>query len=206
MKLDLVSEQMSLREIVGDAHPAAKDKEMDRLDKHGRHFISLSPFLCLGTMSADGKADVSPRGDPPGFVQVPDDKTLLIPDRKGNRRIDSMTNILENPSVGVIFFLPGVEETLRVNGKASVINDPETLAKMEVNKHVPTVAIRIDIETVFFHCAKALKRSRLWDPDARIDRDQFPRYGEIWRDQRMQDANAHELEAFIQQNYKEELY
>ena len=195
-----------LRAVIGEPIPEIAEKEMPALDRHCRHFISLSPFLCLGTSGDDGRHDVSPRGDPPGFVQVIDDKTLLIPERPGNRRADSMSNILENPSVGIIFFLPGVEETLRVNGRASVERDAERLAAMVVNGKVPKLAIRIDIEQVFFHCAKALKRSKLWHPDTPIARTDFPSYGHIVRDQRRPDEAVGDVEDLIEKNYREELY
>ena len=195
-----------LRAVIGEPIPEIAEKEMPALDEHCRHFISLSPFLCLGTSGADGRHDVSPRGDPPGFVQVLDDKTLLIPERPGNRRADSMSNILVNPSVGIIFFLPGVDETLRVNGRASVVRDAERLAAMVVNGKVPKLAIRIDIDQVFFHCAKALKRSKLWHPDTPIERTDFPSYGRIVRDQRRPDEAVGDVEDLIEKNYREELY
>jgi PPOX class probable FMN-dependent enzyme len=201
-----VTDTASLREVMGEPMPIAATKEMPALDKHCRHFISLSPFLCLSSMSADGKADVSPRGDPPGFVKVLDDRTVLIPDRKGNRRLDSMQNILEQPSVAVIFFVPGIEETLRLNGRASITRDVGLLADMAVQGQAPTVGIRIEIETVFFHCAKALKRSGLWDPETRINRNDFPRYGQIIKDQRNPGGTADEIEDYIQSKYRTEMY
>ncbi|MDH3234628.1 MAG: pyridoxamine 5'-phosphate oxidase family protein [Alphaproteobacteria bacterium] len=201
-----VSDRATLREIVDEPMALAATKEMPALDRHCRHFISLSPFLCLSSMSAKGKADVSPRGDPPGFVKVLDDKTVLIPDRKGNRRLDTMQNILEQPSVAVIFFVPGIEETLRLNGRASLTRDASLLADMAVQGQAPALGIRIEIDTVFFHCAKALKRSRLWDGDAQIDRADFPRYGQIIKDQRNPGGTADEIEDYIQTNYKKEMY
>ena len=201
-----LSDRAALRRRMGEPVAHVAIKEMPCLDEHCRHFISLSPFLCLGTMDADGKADVSPRGDPPGFVTVLDDRTILIPDRPGNRRADSMHNILANPSVGLLFLVPGVEETLRLNGRASVVEDRALLAGMAVRGKAPKLAIRVEIEEVFFHCAKALMRSRLWDPDSRIERGDFPRYGEIIRDQRKPDEDAEEIEADLQERYKTELY
>jgi len=201
-----ITDTTALREIIDEPMALAATKEMPALDKHCRHFISLSPFLCLSSMSADGKADVSPRGDPPGFVKVLDDKTVLIPDRKGNRRLDTMQNILEQPSVAVIFFVPGIEETLRLNGRASLTRDPALLDDMEVQGQAPAVGIRIEIDTVFFHCAKALKRSRLWDAEAQIERGDFPRYGQIVKDQRNPGGTADEIEDYIQTNYKNEMY
>ncbi len=201
-----LSDAAALRQRMGEPVAHVATKEMPCLDEHCRHFISLSPFLCLGTMDADGKADVSPRGDPPGFVTVLDDHTILIPDRPGNRRADSMQNILANPSVGLLFLVPGVEETLRLNGRAAIVEDPALLAGMAVRGKAPKLAIRVEIDEVFFHCAKALMRSRLWDPDSRIERGNFPRYGEIIRDQRKPDEDAEEIEADLQERYKTELY
>jgi PPOX class probable FMN-dependent enzyme len=201
-----VTDTTALREIIDEPMALAATKEMPALDKHCRRFIELSPFLCLSSMSASGKADVSPRGDPPGFVKVLDEKTVLIPDRKGNRRLDTMRNILEQPSVAVIFFVPGIEETLRLNGKASITRDPALLEDMAVQGQAPALGIRIEIDTVFFHCAKALKRSRLWEPETRIERGDFPRYGQIIKDQRNPGGTADEIEDYIQTNYKTEMY
>jgi len=201
-----VSDRAALREIVDEPMALAATKEMPALDRHCRRFIELSPFLCLSSMSADGKADVSPRGDPPGFVKVLDERTVLIPDRKGNRRLDTMQNILDQPSVAVIFFVPGIEETLRLNGRASLTRDAGLLADMAVQGQAPALGIKIEIDTVFFHCAKALKRSRLWDGEEQIDRGDFPRYGQIIKDQRNPGGSADEIEDYIQTNYKNEMY
>jgi len=201
-----LADQTSLREIIGPKMPLAIEKEMPRLDAHCRHFITLSPFLCLGTMGADGKADVSPRGDPPGFVKVLDDRTILIPDRPGNRRVDSMSNILSNPSVGLLFLVPGMEETLRLNGRASLTTDPALLSDMAVDGKVPKLAIKVEIGEVFFHCGKALKRSRLWDPATRIDRKTFPSMGQLIHDQRKTGLSVEALEKFVEDNYRSELY
>lgn len=197
----------ALRAHVGPAMGLAADKVMKRLDPHARRFIALSPFLCLGTSSADGRADVSPRGDAPGFVQTPDDRTLLIPDRPGNRRVDSMANIAENPSVGLIFLVPGIDETLRVNGRASLTADPAILAGMAVEGRTPRQAIRVEIAEVFFHCGKALKRARLWDPATRVERSAFPSLARIIMDtQRPPDLTLETTEALIEDNYRNELY
>jgi PPOX class probable FMN-dependent enzyme len=163
-----------LESMLGPPDPIAIRKQIARIDRHARDFITLSPFLCIGTASADGAADVSPRGDPPGFVQVLDDRTLLIPDRPGNNRTDSMRNILENPNVGLLFFIPGFEDTLRVNGKATIVSDRDLLGASAVNGKAPKVAIRVAVEEVFRHCAKALKRSKLWDPAAQVERKALP--------------------------------
>ena len=132
------------------------------LDRHCREFIERSPFLCIGTSGAGGRADVSPRGDPPGFVQVLDDNTLFIPDRPGNNRLDTMTNIIENPNVGLLFLVPGFDDTLRVNGRATIVRDEALAQAAVVNGKEPKVGIRVEVEEAFLHCAKAFKRSRLW--------------------------------------------
>lgn len=201
-----ISSEDALRAIIGDIHPITIDKEMAGLDKHARHFISLSPFLCIGTTNGEGVADVSPRGDPPGFVKVVDDTTLLIPERPGNRRADTMLNVMKNPVVGLIFFVPGIEETLRVSGRAMVIDDTALLADMAVQGKPPKLAIRVNVERVFFHCAKALKRSKLWDESAQVPRDAFPTPGQVIRDQRRPEADAAELDALVVEDQEKNLY
>ena len=201
-----VTDVGTLKDIIGEPKPAIANKEMQALDKHFRHFLSLCPFLCISTADADGNQDISPRGDPPGFVRVLDDTTVLIPDRKGNRRVDTMRNILENPNVGLLMFLPGVEEVMRINGKATITEDPALLADSAVNGSVPVLGIVVKIDDVFFHCAKAIIRSQLWSPETPIDRADFPSYGEIVRDQREPDGNATEIDAGLQDDYRTRLY
>jgi PPOX class probable FMN-dependent enzyme len=154
-------------------------KELDHIYHNCRKFIELSPFLCLATSRKDGTADNSPRGDAPGFVQVLDDRTLLIPDRPGNNRLDSLANIVHHPQVGLLFFVPGVTETLRVNGRARIVTRPEILELFEVNKRAPAVAILVETQEVFLHCSKALIRSRLWQEDAKVDRKVLPSLGRM---------------------------
>jgi len=185
----------------------AKDKVMPALDDHARRFIALSPFLCLASSAADGRADVSPRGDPPGFVAVLDERTLLIPERKGNRRADTMLNIVENPAVGLIFFVPGIDETLRINGRATIVDDPALLAPLAVDGKAPALGVRVAVDEVFLHCAKALIRSRLWDPERRIERADFPTLGRIIVDQLApDDMTVEAAERIVADNYKTELY
>lgn len=201
-----VTDTSSLRQIIGEPKPAIANKEMPALDGHLRHFISLCPFLCISTADAGGNQDVSPRGDPPGFVRILDDRTVLIPDRKGNRRVDTMRNILENPNVGLMLMLPGVEEIVRINGKARITEDPALLADSAVNGAAPALGIVVSIDDVFFHCAKAVIRSKLWDPETPIPRSAFPTYGEIVRDQRDPGADANTINADLQNDYKTRLY
>ena len=201
-----VTDRVKLTEIIGTPKPDIATKEMLALDSHCRHFISLCPFLCISTADADGNQDVSPRGDPPGFVRVLDDRTILIPDRKGNRRVDTMRNILENPNVGLLLMLPGVEEVVRINGKAALTEDPTLLVDSAVNGSIPALGVIVKIDDVFFHCAKAVIRSKLWDPETPIQRSEFPSYGEIVRDQRAPDAAAADINADLQNDYKTRLY
>ncbi|MGH7400654.1 MAG: pyridoxamine 5'-phosphate oxidase family protein [Candidatus Rokuibacteriota bacterium] len=160
---DTVTSKEELRAIFGAPGERAVQKERARLDVHSRAFIASAPFVLLATSSAAGRCDVSPKGDAPGFVLVLDDTHLVVPDRLGNNRIDGLTNIVENPHVGMIFLIPGREDTLRVNGRASIVRDSEILARLEVQGKRPKVAIGVEVQECFLHCAKALKRSGLWD-------------------------------------------
>ena len=196
---------MELREIYGPVLERARIKILPKLDKHCRHFISLSPFLCLGTASADG-ADVTPRGDRPGFVHVLDDFTIAIPDWRGNNRLDSLLNIVSNPQVGMVFLIPGVDETLRVNGKAEISTEPELLARWKVNGTHPKSAIVVNVEEAFMHCGKALIRSRLWHEDAKIDRRELPTYGQMLKDQIDICDSAEEIQESVVAAYRDKLY
>ena len=198
----------ALREAIGEPTASIAEKEMPTLDKHARHFLSLSPILFISTVGIDGRADISPRGDPAGFVKVIDDRTILIPERPGNRRADTMSNIVGNPghSVALIFLLPGVEETLRASGRARIVDDPALLEDMAVRGKAPRLGILVEVDEVFFHCAKALKRARLWDPDTRIERRAFPSLARITKDQRETDTPLEEIEARIEESYETRLY
>ena len=184
-----------VREIYPRPEGAAVQKRWRKLDRFMRAFIERSPFLCLGTANAAGKADVSPRGDPPGFVQILDDETLLIPDRPGNNHLDSIENIIANPNVGLIFFVPGSEETLRVNGRARVVDEPSLLAATELHGKAPKAGIEVSIGEVFLHCPKALKRSRLWDPSQHADRASLPYLGRLILEQTREFAATQEFGA-----------
>jgi PPOX class probable FMN-dependent enzyme len=209
---NIIGSTDELRSIVGDCSGLAAKKSLPRLDQHCRQFIALTPFICVGTCSADGKADVSPRGDAPGFVRVIDDRTLLIPDRPGNNRVDTMSNIVENPSVGLIFMVPGFEDTLRINGRGSITRDPVLLASSEVNGKVPKLGILIQVEEAFLHCAKAFKRSELWDPASQTHRNLMPSLGRIILEQTAEaerppaEAVVRETDERIEESYRTELY
>jgi PPOX class probable FMN-dependent enzyme len=170
----MISAEDALRSTLGKPSDLVKSKVTDRLNELTRQFVERSPFLCLATSAADGTCDVSPRGDPAGFVRILDERTLLLPDRPGNRLADSLRNVLENPNVGLLFIVPGVTDTLRVNGRASI-------EECAVEGKVPKLALRIEIDQVFTHCSKAFLRARLWDPESFVSRDELPSPGELMR-------------------------
>ncbi|MGH6900467.1 MAG: MSMEG_1061 family FMN-dependent PPOX-type flavoprotein [Geminicoccaceae bacterium] len=176
---DLIATETDLRERFAAPSRLATLKQLDRLDPNCRRFIALSAFLCLATARPDGLADNSPRGDAPGFVHVLDERTLLIPDRPGNNRLDSMSNIVHSPNVGLLFLIPGVTETLRVNGRARLTTSPEILARFEVRGRAPKVAIMVEVVEAFLHCSKALIRARLWEDDAKVERKALPSLGRM---------------------------
>jgi len=177
-----ITDETALRGLIG-GEPAdlTRRKISDRVNDLTRQFIDRSPFLCLATSAPDGTCDVSPRGDPAGFVRVLDEKRLLIPERPGNRLADSLRNILRNPNVALLFFIPGVGDTLRVNGRATIVDDPELLAGSVVEGKTPKLGLLIEIDEVFTHCSKAFLRSQLWDPARYTDRSELPSSGEILR-------------------------
>jgi uncharacterized protein len=178
-----ITDEQSLRDRFQPTHTLAAMKCLPALDRHAQDFVRRSPFLCIGTQNREGRADVSPRGDPAGFVQVLDARTLAIPDRPGNNRLDTLANIIANPNVGLLFMVPGFDETLRVNGRASLSTDPEILRHMAVNERVPTLAIIVEVAEAFLHCAKAFRRSRLWDPTQIQDRREMPSLSKMILDQ-----------------------
>ena len=205
MAPDDIRDLGALRAHLGEPAELVQQKKLARLDKHCRHFIATSPFMVLATSDREGWLDASPRGDAPGFVAVLDEGRLLIPDRRGNKLADSMLNILENPRVGLIFFIPGVIETLRVNGRASLTRDPALLEPLAAQGKVPDTGILVEVEEAFLHCGKALIRSKLWDPENRIDRKSFPTLGRMVADQ-IGGLDAEETEDYVQESYRERLY
>jgi PPOX class probable FMN-dependent enzyme len=170
----VVTGEEELRALLGTPSERAVKKESAVVDEAGRNFIAHSPFLLLGTSNAAGQCDVSPKGDQPGFVHVLDERHLVIPDRPGNKRLDGMKNLLQNPHVGLIFLIPGREETLRVNGRASIVRDEDVLVTLAARGKQPVLAIGVEVEECFFHCPKAFRRSGLWEPDAWPDRALLP--------------------------------
>lgn len=175
---EVISSEADLRARFKAPSELAIKKQQGHLDYNCRRFIALSPFLCLATSGKHG-IDNSPRGDAPGFVEVLDERTLLIPDRPGNNRLDSLANIIHNPQVGLLFFIPGVTEMLRINGRARIVTTPQILELFSVNGRAPAVVIQVEAQEVFLHCSKALIRSRLWQEDAKVDRKALPSLGRM---------------------------
>lgn len=176
-----ISDLQELERIYGKPALASIRKEIGYIHPHYRAFIDAAPFAVLAT-SGEGGLDVSPRGDPAGFVVVEDEKTLLIPDRRGNNRIDSLRNIIHDPRVALLFLIPGVGETLRVNGHATILKDPGLLARFSMEGKLPRSVLAVTVETVFFQCSRAILRSRLWEADRQIDRRALPSVGTILED------------------------
>ena len=199
-----------LQTYIGTPMELAVRKAIPHLDRHCRAFIARSPFLSIGTAAVDGRADVSPRGDAPGFVQVLDDNTLFIPDRPGNNRLDTMLNIIENPHVGLLFMVPGFEDLLRVNGRAQIVRDEELLDHATVKGKTPKVGIRVHVDEAYLHCAKAVKRSRLWHEESRQDRSALPSLGKIILEQTSATppsaAVIGQVDELIEENYRTGLY
>ena len=177
----MISAEETLRATLGQPSDVVKAKVSHRLNELTRQFVERSPFLCLATSAADGTCDVSPRGDPAGFVKVLDERTLLLPDRPGNRLADSFRNVLENPHVALLFVIPGISDTFRVNGRASIVEDPELLAPCAVEGKVPKLGLRIEVDEAYTHCPNAFLRAHLWDPDRYADRSELPSSGELLR-------------------------
>jgi uncharacterized protein len=206
----IVKDEAALRSLYSATHAIALNKSLPALDKHARDFITRAPFLCLGTQSAEGKADVSPRGDPAGFVKILDDKTLAIPDRPGNNRLDSLSNIIANPNVGLLFIIPGFDDTLRVNGRAHLSTDPDLLAQMAVNNRLPNLAIVIEVSEIFLHCAKAFRRSNLWNPETFQNRREMPSLMQIILDQTTgaptDEQEIRKIDADLEEEYKQTMY
>jgi PPOX class probable FMN-dependent enzyme len=174
-----IRDESELRDLLG--HPAAlvQAKIADRLNHLTRQFIEKSPFVCLATARPDGGLDVSPRGDPNGFVRILDDRTLLVPDRPGNKLADTLTNVLHDPRIAMLFLIPGVTDTFRVNGTATLTTDEELLAASQVEGEAPTLGILVSIDEAYTQCPKALLRSDLWNSEKHIDRSELPKSGEI---------------------------
>ncbi|NQU60650.1 MAG: pyridoxamine 5'-phosphate oxidase family protein [Rhodospirillales bacterium] len=200
-----ISTQDDLRRLYRMPKGRSVAKQLDHIDPHDKRFIELSPFMVIATSDARGIADASPRGEEPGFVHVIDDHTLAIPDRPGNNRLNTMENILENPEVGLIFLIPGVNEALRINGTAEIHDDDDLCASFEVNGKRPMTVMLVRVRETFLHCAKALMRSRLWQEDAKHAERPIPTMGEMIRDQ-IDGSEPPESEEDMARRYRKVLY
>ena len=200
MSTSRVETEVELRESYDQPKEMILKLKLKKLDQHARHFISLSPFLVLAT-----HGDASPKGDAPGFVKVIDGTTLLIPDRAGNNKLDTLKNILAHPAIGMIFFVPGFNETLRVNGTAQITMDNSVLEPFAVQGKTPKSGILVAVEEAYLHCGKALIRSKLWDPASIVARDTMPTMGQIVADQ-IGSVDAGEMESNYQESLATRLY
>lgn len=189
-----VEDEAQLRTIYRQPTPIARGKEIGHLDDYCRRFIALSPFVCISTMSRDGRADVSPRGGKPGFVVPLDAHRLALPDRPGNNRLDSLLNVLDQPAIGLLFFVPGFEDMLRVNGSAQISVHPPLLDRFAFEGKLPLSVLVVEVREAQLHCTKAIRRAGLWDPAAHVDRAIFPSLGQILHDQLALDRSVCELD------------
>jgi uncharacterized protein len=205
-RVDVIEDIGEIRELYGEPGERAVKKQLPRLEKHSRAFIALSPFLVIASADALGRVDASPKGDAPGFVHVLDDETLLIPDRLGNNRVDTISNLLASPGVGLIFFVPGLRETLRVNGRAQVTVDPALLDACAVGGKAPRSGILVTAEEVYFHCGKALIRSDLWNPEKMLKHADFPSLGRIIAEQIGDGRPVEESVRYTEDGYRTRLY
>jgi uncharacterized protein len=196
----------ALRQVYALPTKGAGAKEIGRLHAHFCRFIERSPFACISTMSEDGRADVSPRGGEAGFVHVLDETHLAIPDRPGNNRLDSLVNIIANPSVGMLFFIPGFEDMLRVNGMARISTDPMLMKRFLANGRLPASVILIEVCKAQTHCAKAIKRAGLWNPETFADRRSFPTTGQILKDVLATETPVEAIDAMVEKDSRERLY
>ena len=200
-----VTDDAALTALLGEPNERVRNKERTALHELDRVWLAASPFCLIATSAADGSCDVSPKGDPPGFVQVLDDTTIAIPERPGNRRADGYRNVLSNPHVGLIFLVPGRGDTLRINGRARLVSDAPFFDDLVVNDHRPLLALVVDVEQVFHHCGKAFLRSRLWDP-ASWDEGDLPRRAVIAHTLERPDETLAEVEAHYGPSYADGLY
>jgi len=195
-----------LRKVYREPGELPLRKEMRRLDAHARHFLAKSPFVLIGTQDRDGHADVTPKGDRPGFAQALDDFTISIPDRPGNNRLDTWENVIVNPAVGLLFLIPGMDETLRVNGEGRLTVDDELRLRLAVDGKPALSVLIVKIGAVYMHCAKAFMRSKLWSADTWPARSEFPSLGEILHDQLTLPQDPADLDAGLAESYRKTMW
>jgi PPOX class probable FMN-dependent enzyme len=194
----------TLKQLYRQPSARALDKVLPQLDQHSRHFIELSPLVVISTQDQQGFADLSPRGGSAGFVKSPSSQQLLIPDAKGNNRLDTFNNLLHTPNIGLMFMVPGIDEVLRVKGSARLQQDEVYLQQVLSPEFTPTLVIDVEVHECFFHCGKALMRSKLWNSEQQIERSRFPSLGQIMKDQQHLEGEALSQQQ-VEQHYKETL-
>ena len=199
---ETLTTEAQLRALIGEPLELTLAKISDRLNSATRLFVERSPFVCLATSDRAGRCDLSPRGDPAGFVRILDDRTLLVPERPGNRIADSLRNILANPRVGLLFMVPGMGDTLRVNGRATLTVDPQLLAPCAVEGRQPVLGILVDIEEAYTQCPKALLRSHLWEPARHVDPATMPTGGQVHRAIQGEQFDAEKYDAERAERYR----
>ncbi|MFE8698886.1 pyridoxamine 5'-phosphate oxidase family protein [Cytobacillus sp. FJAT-53684] len=203
----IVTSEDELRSLLGTPGKTAANKTIHHLDVHCKEFISKSPIVFISTSDTTGQCDTSPRGDEPGFIHIIDDHHFVIPERPGNKRMDSLRNIVANPHIGLLFVIPGLEETLRINGTAQIIKDADILEKMTSHGKTPLLGIAIKAEECYIHCAKAFKRSKLWQPDSWLQQSALPYPPKILADHiNMPDINSETIKAALEESYSKRLY
>ncbi|MGO4183936.1 pyridoxamine 5'-phosphate oxidase family protein [Paenibacillus sp. MCAF9] len=206
-KEEFIASESELRSLIGYPSELVQHKDITHLDEHCRDFIAKSPFVFISTSNSDGQCDGSPRGDTAGFVHVIDDKHLVIPERPGNKRIDSLRNILSNPQIGLVFLIPGLGETLRINGRAFITKDNELLAIMAVNEKIPLLGIVVAVEECFLHCAKAFRRSKLWESHSWLPKNELPSPSKIIASHvNLEGVTSELVAARLEQGYTKRLY
>jgi PPOX class probable FMN-dependent enzyme len=204
---DLIADAEELREFVGVPIQRTLEKQLDHLDRHCVDFLARSPFATLATSGADGRCDSSPRGGPAGFAHVIDPKHVALPDYKGNRRQDSHVNVMENPHVGLLFLIPGFGETLRINGRAQLSRDPDLLSVLATRGDTPHLALVVEAEEVYLHCAKACMRSEIWDPTTWLPKDELPSATQIYRDHRdTPGLTVEQVEAELEESFRTRMW
>ncbi|QHQ35812.1 pyridoxamine 5'-phosphate oxidase family protein [Algicella marina] len=204
--MKFVESRDELRNAFEATHEVAVQKQLLRIDGHSRRFIEKSPFVFIGSQNSSGRGDVSPKGDQPGFVHILDEQTLAIPDRPGNNRLDTWENVIANPAVGLLFLIPGMNETLRINGEARLTLDSDLCARLHVNGRPALAVLIVKVDEVYMHCAKAFIRSNLWSPKTWPDRSEMPTLGEILKDQARLAASAEEFDEVLDEVYKTTLW
>ena len=201
---EIVTSEDEIRAVVGQ--PVSSAKVVHSIDEHSRRFIAHAPFVFIASAGLDGSIDISPKGDPAGFVKVIDHETLAIPDRLGNRRVDTFRNVLQNPNVGMIFVIPGVTYTLRVSGQAIIVRDPELRGSLAVNGKIPDHVLVVHVERVLSHCPKCMIRSGFWQPEAWPDTTNLPTFAETLKVHSRLAESVEDIQILIDKGNRERLY